>query len=135
MKVDFSTELLYTPEWNGNRELEEHERIFATLKPLTLSEMIDLMDVLSYVSNVQGTTNISTADTKKIGELLVSLAPIFEKNVHLQGLEGQKGSLTSTDILQYQYFMDLTTEIMNKLVELSMPSVASEKNLPAPSDA
>lgn len=127
MKVKFSRKVLFTPEWNGNKLLPDHERVFVNLKPLTMAELIDLAEVIGELADMRQ-ENVTSADLKRIGSLLKTMTPIFKSNVEIQGLEDENGPVTSEAVLEYQTYMELATEIMAKLSEISSPSEKSEKN-------
>lgn len=126
MKVKFSREVKYIPEWNGNRELSEDEQFTATLIPLQMGDLVSLIDVINEFSSAEPGEEKSVELEKAVS--ILSRIEHLQNNIRLENLEDESGPVTPEDIVKFPRFMGLTMEIFNELAAISMPNEEDEKN-------
>lgn len=119
MKVRFSREKKYTPEWNGNRDLPEAEQVKALVKPARMGDLLDIVDAFSSVGETKIDTE--TTDPKVMRQIVEACAEILPKYVTITGLEGEDGPVDLVEALQYLTFTPLMVELLGHLTEISTP--------------
>lgn len=120
MKIKFSKTVHYVPTWRGNAELTPSEQITAALNVLQFNDLLQIMEEFQK-KGIDG-----KPDARAISSLAMSLLPRY---VTIENLNDDDGPMTIEQIVQYPSFMDLSTELLGKLSEISMPGDRDEKNL------
>lgn len=135
MKVKFSANVPYTPEWNGNRQLPEKEQIKSILKPMEFDDLMSFFDAIggSKVA-VELKEQISSGNVDVVKErvdftkVIQQVGSLVPKYATIENLEGDDGPLTVEAIARYPRFMELIIELLSKLSEISSPSEETEGN-------
>ena len=121
MKVSgFSKVQPFTPEFNGNRELAEAERLMCKLTVLTLNELIDVQDTLA---KAQAEGEKPTSD--QIKSLIALNGPLLAE--HVEFVQGNDG-YTVQDVTEYAHFFNLALELLKQLNKVSQPTELDVKN-------
>lgn len=132
MKVQFSREVMYYPEWNGNLDLPENERVLVKLHPLKMGDLVSLMDVLQEASigtvDPQSLTALDGRDVGELKQLVEACGDLIPKYAVVENLEDDTGPVNQDTLVNFPYFMELSAEILAKLAEVSMPTEVEEKN-------
>jgi hypothetical protein len=124
MKVAFSREVVYVPEWNGNRDLPPNEQFSCTLTPLEMNDLFVVVDALSEVGAKAGTEdNLGALENiAGIKTLVQNVGHILPKYVKVEGIEDDTGPITIDEILKYPVYMNLMGELIAQLSNISMPN-------------
>jgi hypothetical protein len=122
MKVKFSREVPYTPEWNGNRDLPEKEQVKVILKPMQVADLLLVMDAMGRKPGE------AAAEQVDVGRLIREAGGILPKYITLQGLEDDNGPVAVEDILNFGAYVPLASELLMECARISMPSDAAEGN-------
>lgn len=120
MKVKFSKTVEYIPTWRGNAGLAPAEQIKVQLNVLQFNDLLQIME------EFQKKGADGKPDARAVSSLAMNLLPRYAT---IQNLEDDSGPMTMEQIVQYPSFMDLSTELLGKLSEISMPGDRDEKNL------
>jgi len=128
MKINFSRSVPYTPEWNGNRELPEAEQVKAVIKPMTVDDLLVMMDALGRRPGVpEG--DPTSMDT---GRLIKEAGALLPKYVEINNLTDDSGPVSVNDLLTFGAFIPLASELLMECARVSMPSESAEGNLKRP---
>lgn len=127
MKLAFSRSVPYTPEWNGNKSLPEEDQIKCTLTPMKVGHLLDLMDAIG----IQGSDKVMVS-AQQMSKVIGQLGHLVPEYIHIKGLEDTDGPVTPDLLVQQAFYLELTTELVMKLAEISMPSENATKNLKTP---
>lgn len=122
MKVAFSKETAYVPDYNENKTLSEPDRLSVTVKTMTLLDLLDLTDTLKQAGFVQGDVKDVTIDQMKT--IVGSAGKYVPKYCALVNAEG----FNVEDVVTYPTFLPLATELLFNLMNSSSPSEADVKN-------
>lgn len=129
MKVKFSRDVVYVPEFNGNRELPPEEQMSVKLGVMDMLDYVDLAEALQVATN--GATEISS-DKLNMGQikaLVKSSGEYIPKYASdLKGLEDENGAVDVQALLKYPVYFPLAAEILLELVSVSTLSEADVKN-------
>lgn len=125
MRVQFSKQIVYTPEWNGNKELPPADRVTVDLKVLEFNDLLKLIDVFQ---------NSKTDDGKNVDQMkIVSEAfHLIPKYAVINNLFDNDGPVTSETVPNYGLYLPLCSEILTQLSKISMPTESDEKNSVTP---
>ena len=139
MKVQFSKAINYIPEWNGNRSLPDEQQIKVVFKPLTMGDLLELMDAMQEMSldidpeNLVGTKSLQ-ANAKQVKILVETCGHLLPNYVTMTGLtDADDEAVEVSQLTNYTYYMEFAGELLNQLALTSMPTDAEEKNLVAQS--
>lgn len=135
MKVSFSKEQKFIPEWKGNQDLPPEEQISCVLGILDMAALMDLLDAFSE-SGLQETVDTDKIEGGKIKAILQQFGDLLPKHVtELKGLFNESGeAITIENIVTYPIFLNLALELLMKLSMISSPSEDDAKKLNKPSD-
>lgn len=122
MKVAFSRESTYTPEFNENPKLSEPERLTVTVKVMTLLDLLDLTDVLKQAEFEKG--DVKDVSIDKMRTIVAQAGKFVPKYCVLVNAEG----FDVQDVVTYPFFLPLATELLFHLLNSSSPSKADAKN-------
>ncbi len=125
MKIAFSREVKYIPDWNGNKSLPENEQCTAILIPLQMSDLVGLVEVIQEFEGGED-GEVKVPMEKAVGVL--GKINHLKDNITINNLEDESGPVTSDDIVKFPRFMGLTMELYNQLAAISMPNEDDEKN-------
>ena len=128
MKLKFSLKRPYTPEFNGNRELPEAERIECVLPTLDNFDLLELGDAFTRAGMQDGNLDTSAITAEQARVLLNATLNIIPKYTELTGLEGDDGPLTIEQIVRFPDFQALATELLVTLAQISAPTEADTGN-------
>lgn len=128
MKVKFSKEQKFVPEWNGNRQLPENEQMFVTIQALTLGDLILLMDGVSRAGITGAQLKSGEVTSTPMIGALKEINPVIVKYCKISGLDGDDGPITIEQVCDSVHFIPLYTEIMTAVVTLSQPDETETKN-------
>lgn len=124
MKIKFSKEVAYIPEWNGNKELPDEEQVKVKLKPIKVGDLLLIIDAMGE------RRPDNKLDVKAVANLLKEAGHLIPTYTDVTGLTSEDGSpITSGEIIQYPYFMELAGELLMQLANLSTPGDDDTKNL------
>lgn len=127
MKVKFTVSQRFEPEWEGNRELPEDERISMTLCPLDLASLVELSDAFRAAGASENNTEVSQTDMMPVLNQFKHVLP--QCVTDFKGLSNQDGTAIGVEqIIKYAHFTSLAVEILMKIVEISSPSDSDVKN-------
>lgn len=124
MKIKFSREVPYTPEWNGNRELPEGEQVRTTIKPMTVEDLLIVMEAMGRRPGQEAGSAVQV----DVGKLISEAGAMLPKYVDITGLDDDSGPVTTKDLLTFGAFIPLASELLMECVRVSMPSETAEKN-------
>ena len=145
MRIGFSRESTYVPEWNDNRKLPEPEQIKARIKPMKVSDLLLVMEAMGRrpgepepgvrLDDPNRPSAPPEAELQRIdvNALLREAGHILPKYVTIENLNDETGPVTVQDLLEYGAFLTLAAELIMECARRSMPSEAAEKNLSQPS--
>lgn len=122
MKIEFSREVTYIPEFNGNKELPEGEQLSVKIKVMTLSDLLDLMDVLKSSGFQKG--DVKDLNPGQMKAIVTQAGKYIPKYCTLDHAEG----FSVEDLAQFAVFMPLATELLFTLLNVSSPNAADAKN-------
>jgi hypothetical protein len=125
MKVKFSREITYFPEWNGNRTLPAEDQIKAIIKPMKVGDLLTVMDAMGTKPGEEVDRN-----SMDLTRLFTETAHILPKYVTVAGLEDEQGPVTIEDMLNFGHYVPLATELLMECARASMPSDNTEGNSP-----
>lgn len=120
MKIKFSKTVNYIPTWRGNAELAPADQIRVELNVLQFNDLLQIME------EFQKKGADGKPDARAVSALAMNLLPRYAT---IYNLNDDNGAMTIEMIVQYPSFMDLSTELLGKLSEISMPGDKDEKNL------
>jgi len=124
MKVKFSKQVTITPAWRGNDSLHPADQVKVDLAVLEFDDLVTLMEAFQSKAG-----DGSGVDTKVIGAMAKDILPRYAV---IHNLSDDDGEVDIIRIAQYPAYLDLTTEILMKLAEVSTPSKEDEKNSQPP---
>lgn len=126
MKVSFSREVKYVPQWNGNQKLPETDQFHVTLRPLEMGDLFLVVDALGGARAALGTgdeINLEKiSDVDSIKNLVKEVGHLLPKYVTVSHLEDDSGPIGVEDILKYPIYMNLMGELIAELSNISMPN-------------
>jgi hypothetical protein len=122
MKVAFSKEVAFVPEFNGNKALPEAEQLSFKLRPMTTLDLLDIMDVLKTAGFQVGEhTDMTTEQMKAV---IGQAGKYIPKYATMAGAEG----FGLEEVVGYQAFLALASEVLFQLVNISSPNASDVKN-------
>ena len=122
MKIAFSRERAFTPDFNGNKSLDEADQLSATVKVMTLNDILDLGDAFKQAGFEKG--DMKEMSLAQMQVLVRSAGKYVPKYVSLKGNDG----FTLEDVVTYPQFLSLATELLFTLLNFSAPTEADVKN-------
>lgn len=122
MKVQFSKETTYVPEFNKNRELSVEEQLSVKIKVMSLLDLLDLTDVLKSAGFEKG--ELKDMSVEQMKTIVKEGGKYIGKYCTLAGNDG----FDISDVTGYAAFMPLATELLFTLLNTSSPSPADVKN-------
>lgn len=122
MKITFSRERDYTPEFNDNKALPEDDQLHASIKVMTLHDILDLGDAFKTVDFETG--DMKDMSLEQMKTLVTGAGKYVPKYVTLRGNDG----FTLEDTVTYPQFLGLATELLMALLTFSQPTPADVKN-------
>jgi hypothetical protein len=127
MKVTFSLKSVYTPKWNGNKELPKKQRITADLQALESLDLLTLADALERAGFAKEDGEVELA-AEQAKALLDAVGELLPKYAVLNNLEGDEGPLGVEEVVKYPLFQDLALELLMALAGISQPTEDDVKN-------
>lgn len=122
MKIEFSREVKYVPDFNGNKELPEGDQLVVNISIMSLVDLLDLMDVLKQAKFEKGDVkDLTPGQMKTIVTQAGKYIPKYCKLEHNDGF-------SVDDLAQFAIFMPLATEVLFTLLNVSSPNVTDAKN-------
>ncbi len=128
MKIKFSLKRDFVPEFNGNRDLPEVDKIKCILTTLDNFDLLELGDAFSRSGMQDGELDTSKISAEQARILLDATVSIIPKYTELTGLDGDDGPLTVEQIVRYPDFQELATELLVELARVSAPTEADTGN-------
>lgn len=122
MKVNFSRETVFIPEFNDNKLLPDEEQLKIKLKVMNLLDLLDLTDILKGVGFDKG--DIKDLTVEQMKTIVKEGAKYIPKYASLVGADG----FTLQDITDYAAFLPLATELLFTLLNNASPNAADAKN-------
>src|SRR5260221_13932688 len=101
MKVEFSREVVFIPDFNKNKELPDDQQLKVKLKVMSLLDVLDLTDVLKNAGFDKGEVKDLTHDQMKM--VVLEGGKYIPKYASLIGAEG----FTIEDVIGYATFFPL----------------------------
>lgn len=139
MEVKFSKKVPYTPVYNNNRELEKKKQIKTFIQPLTMDDLLTLMDAIQTVEDkgaeggIDKTTIMENMEGFK--ELVEQVGEFLPKYCEVNNLTSEDGEVfTVEDVIKYPYFLELASELLTEMATVSMPDEEEIKNSQTPPD-
>lgn len=130
MKVKFSKNVEYIPEWNGNRDLPVGDQIKTVISPMEIGELITLMDALGMSGEDGERIAINMKNYDAAVKELRSVIPSYIKLSNFFTEDGEEIGIEL--ITTYGRFMGLSIELLMQCVQISIPSDVTEKNSEKP---
>lgn len=127
MKITFSEKVSYTPTWKGNDKLPEGERVTAELSVMSMKDLLLVIDNFQKLGLV-GNVDPEKVEGSKLQALLSTVGELLPKYVTIAGLESDSGPLTIDHVVRYGVFMQLATELLLQLTNVSSPSEEERGN-------
>lgn len=130
MRVKLSRPQTYTPEFNDNKQLPEHEQIKAELKPMDMGDFLDLADYFQQVGQGQTQVDTSKLSVAAMKSLILNAGRLLPKYVTVTGLinDASGEPLTINEVATQPPFIPLAVELLGKLSEVSAPTETDAKN-------
>ncbi len=133
MKKNFSRAVTYTPEWEGNRDLQVSDQIRATLRPMEFDDLMRVMDAMGGAKTIQAAAVSGNTEALKEGvdmtKFLKEVGEFIPKYVaEFSGLEDEQGPVPIADLVRYPVYMGLAFELLMHISTISMPTEETEKN-------
>jgi hypothetical protein len=123
MKYAFSRSVKFVPTWNENEKLPEKDQVSFMLKPLELEDLFLLMDA------TQSGDGSQAGNLQRVKGVVVNVGHLLPKYATMSGLTDPDGSdITIADLVVYPTFLNLASEVLMKLANISMPSEATSGN-------
>jgi hypothetical protein len=120
MKVKFTKDVTFIPAWRHNSDLPKDEQFSVTLRVLEFNDLLLLLEKFNS-KNEDG-----TLDIRAIASASSELLPRYTT---LHNLKDEDGiPLEPGQIISHPVFMDLASELLTKLAEISTPTKDDEKN-------
>ena len=121
MKIKFTKSVEFVPIWRGNDKSSKEEQFNVVLKVLEFNDLLFLMD------KFQKKTDDGNIDIRAVAEAAGQLLP---KYVELKNLVDEEtgDQVLPEEIVAHPVFMDLVSELLTKLSEISTPTKGDEKN-------
>lgn len=123
MKVNFTPEIPFTPEFNGNKDLVAPDQIVVKLKPMTLLDLLDLTDTLRSAGMEK--VDMKDLSTDQMKTLISQGGKYIPK--YCTFIAGNDG-FDMEQVCAYVAFAALATELLFALINNSAPTKADEKN-------
>jgi hypothetical protein len=130
MKIQFSRTVPYTPEWNGNKDLPDHEQIKCVIKPMVIADLVTLLDVIGSTAKGGGTS--TTLSASEAANMIGACKDLLPRYVSITGLHDDDGPVLIDHLTQFAQYMPLASETIMACATISSPSAATEGNLKAP---
>lgn len=122
MKVAFSKEVTFVPEFQDNKKLPAEEQLSFKLKPMTTLDLLDITDVLKTAGFQVGEhTDLTTEQMRSIVKEAGKYIPNYAT---MAGADG----FTIAEVIAYPAFLALASEILFQLVNISSPNASDVKN-------
>lgn len=122
MKVAFSKELPFTPEFQDNKKLPVEQQLSFLVKPMTTLDLIDLTDVLKTVGFTQG--EVKDLTTEQMKTIVKEAGKYVPKYSTMSGAEG----FSMDEVIAYPAFLALASEVLFQLLNVSSPNKDDVKN-------
>lgn len=122
MKVAFSRESEYLPQFNDNLKLAEHDQLKVTMKVMTLLDLLDLTDVLKSVGFEKG--EVTDLTVKQMKSIVAEGGKYLPKYCALVNAEG----FDMNDVIAFAHFLPLASELLFTLLNKASPNEADVKN-------
>jgi hypothetical protein len=130
MKFKFTPTSVFSPEWNGNRDLPESEQITMTLSVLNMGDLLNLMDTIESHKDGNDSVDSDSLDVSTVKEIVSMANELLPKYVtDFKGLESDDGPIGLDTLCKYPQFMNLVVEITFELINKSTPDEEDSKNL------
>ena len=122
MKVAWSKEVEYTPDWNANKALPEAEQIKVKMTIFTLGELLAIREELKGVGFEGGDT------ARLTGTQIEGIAKIGGKYLPAHITLIGDANFTVQDAVTYSQFFGFVVEILFHLIASSAPKADDVKN-------
>ena len=122
MKIGFSKEVKYSPEWRDN-DTSSHP-FTATMTVVSMETLITLMDTFKSAGIEPGDeVHEEDVDVDTLRKMLDTCGDLLPEHVKLSGLIGDGDiEITIQDVVEYGEFVGLAGELLGKLAEISSPN-------------
>lgn len=136
MQITFSKTITYVPEWRDNDELPEDEQFQAELSVMDVADLLFLLDHFSE-AGLEGEVEVADVETKQLKPILEACGHLLPKYVVLSNLINTETEtpITIEEVVNFPYFLNLSSELLMKLAEQSAPNDGDEGNSNAPPDS
>jgi hypothetical protein len=125
MKIKFSRESTFIPEWNGNRALPEAEQVKCILRPMEVQDVMLIMDAMGG----QRTVVDGVAPQVDAAKFVTACSSLMPKYVTIENLDGEDGPIKVEELTRFAAFVPLAAEILMQCANTSVPSDVAEGNL------
>lgn len=119
MKVKFTKNVSFTPKWRGNDTLPPADQFVVQLQGMNFA---DLMDTVGSFPTATDDANMQTL------KLSVAFAKYLPKYAVFEKLEDNDGPVNVERVVDVPFYAELAVEVLMKLINISTPSEADEKN-------
>lgn len=127
MKVQFSRDKVFVPDFNGNKSLPEEQRITVKIGVMEMADFVDIAEALQVVGN--GEISSDKLDPEQLKAMVKSAGQYLPKYASdLKNLEDDNGPVDVTGLLKFPIYFGLAAEILLAIVEASSLSEADVKN-------
>lgn len=133
MKISFSRKVPFVPEFNDNKKLPEDKQIKMVLRPLDLSELSYVGEVLKKLGldkiDKDGKDAKITASSDALKEVTTDLIDIIKAHVtEFVNLEDDDGVVAVESLPLHVPFFPLALEMLIELANISAPGEKDQKN-------
>lgn len=122
MKINFTAETKYVPEFNDNHKLPEAEQLRTVCSVIEIAEYFHILDVLQQIGFTSG--DQKSLNLSQMATLAKEAGPYVTKYVKFEGNE----NFSASDVVKFPAFFPLVTELLFKLVEIASPKGQDVKN-------
>jgi len=124
MKVKFSKEVEFRPQWKNNHKLPAEEQIVAILRPVSTYDLMEILEGLSSYDKDSG----AAGQMGVMKEFLETAPAALKKYCSVSGLYNGDAPVTIEEICSEPFYMELVVELLSELSSISLPNEGEEKN-------
>lgn len=129
MQLNFSKITMFTPEWNGNKELPTADQVKVKITVCEMGKLLQAVDAFKEAGAGETMIDTESLDQDSIKGLVEATADLLPAHIEIQNLKDEGGNeLTGDDVVKYGALFALAAEILAELIRVSTPSEEDEKN-------
>lgn len=129
MRFNFSREVKFVPEFDGNDKLPESEQFHVMLSPMSVGDCSLVADEFHNQTNGATEVDATKLNIGQIQSMIRQVGDVLPKYVlSVNNLSDSSGPVDIGVILSFMPYWPLANEILAKLVEISSPKESDVKN-------